>query len=217
MTLGWFLATLVTLLTLGAAPAQAVIFSENFDTVALGDINTTTPCGNNQPCLDLTAHGWNYVGANCTTYCSMTIVAAPFGRSGRVLRYRYDEDSDPLTVPAVDAHNASLNKYFSPTVYDLWGRFYLETDVNTNISTGATNSLWFAAGTKLHYIKPSGPSPSFVMGSAYPATPTGANASVYASQEMAVCPSGGIPVFKGGNGCNNNFQNTVAVVINDMQ
>ena len=189
----------------------APIFSENFE-MAPGNVSQ----GNTQ-FNTLLANGWNGVAANCTGYCSMSIVPGPFGRGGTVLQYEYRSDQDIEPIPAQDAHNANLIKVFNPPLSEIWARVDFATDVDTTASPTALTSQWFCCGTKLHYIKPAGSGPSYITGSAYPGNSGGGLMSVYAAQEMAVCPQGGTPVYKGGNGCNNITPNVTPLVIRDKQ
>ncbi|MBX7113880.1 MAG: hypothetical protein K1X64_06040 [Myxococcaceae bacterium] len=202
-------AALCSVLVAQAAPIKA----EDFELTHAGDVSGKSGIGDlNDLGQELEARGW-YVSANCTDYCSMTIVDAPFGRSGKVLRYEYRSDQDNEPVPQQDAHNANLIWSFSPPRSELWARYYFATDVAT-AESNATLSQYFNSGTKLHYIKPVGAGPSYVTGQPY-TTPHGAF-SIYATQEMAVCPSGGTPTFKGGGGCSNNLSNG-AVLIDDKR
>ena len=187
----------------------ATLFSEDFE-IPAGNVSP----GNAQY-NSLLSRGWGYIAANCTDYCAMSIVPAPFGRAGNVLRYKYQSDQDLEPVPAQDAHNSNLIRYFNPPISEVWARVYFATDVDNTVSS-ATTSLWFCCGTKLHYIKPAGPAPSYIWVAAFPSSPSGGN-PVIGAQEMAVCPSGGIPVFKGGNGCNNIFQNVGNVRVVDKR
>lgn len=201
---------LICFFWLWASPTRAAIVDEDYEGLGTGDILPTNAIG-----ASLVARGW-YVGGNCNGYCSATIVTSPFGRTGNVLRYEYRSDQDTEPVPAQDAHNFNLSRTFSPQD-EIWARVYFATDVDNTASTAAS-SLWFCCGTKLHYIKPVGAGPSYVTGFPYHAvSPPGAPVSIYATQEMAVCPSGGTPVFKGGGGCNNVLQNAAAVDVHDKQ
>lgn len=195
------------------------IFQETFENIPLGDVDavrsypyitTAADCVDNAGCTALLNNGWDYLGPNCDQYCTMSIVSAPFGRSGHVLRYEYRSDQDNEQPPQQDAHNANLIKTFTP-VSELWGRVWFATDVDTAACPTCTTSQWFDSGTKLHYIKPVDTGPSFVTG--YPYTATGAPVSLYASQSMAVCPSGSLA-----GGCNNNFQNLGSdITVQDKQ
>lgn len=191
----------------GSVPA---LFSENYE-IAAGDVSQGNVQYNN-----LIARGWDIVSPNCTGYCSMSIVPGPFGRTGNVLRYEYRSDQDNEPIPAQDAHNSNLIKVFNPPVSELWGRVDFATDVDTNANPLFMESLWFCCGTKLHYIKPVGAGPSYLLGSAYPANPGGLM-SIYATQEMAVCPQGGTPTYKNGNGCNNVVPNVTPIIIRDKK
>ena len=104
----------------------------------------------------------------------------------------------------------------APPRIELWGQVYFATDVDTVACPTCTTSRWFCCNTKLHYIKPVGAGPSYVTGyqtgEFIPTPVPDGGAPSFETQEMAVCPSGGTPVFTGGNGCNNNYQNTATPV-----
>jgi|CXWL01.1.fsa_nt_gi hypothetical protein len=203
-----FALALFLALTAQAAPIK----SEDFELSQTGDVSGESGGSLNGLGQELDARGW-YVRGNCVDYCSMTIAAAPFGRTGKVLRYEYRSDQDDEMVPAQDAHNSNLIWNFNPAVSELWARYYFATDVATAASS-ATTSRYFSSGTKLHYIKPVGNAPSYITGQAY-ADPHGAF-NIYATQEMAICPTSGGPTFDGGTGCGNNFSNG-AVLIDDKR
>lgn len=203
-----------------AAQAQT-IFGEDFE-VGAGDVSSLNDeCGGNAQCAALKARGWDFVRGNCNGYCSMSIVpgaslrfANP--RGGTVLRYEYRSEQDIEPVPQQDAHNSNLIKLFNPPLTELWGRVYFATDVNNAENATATNSLWFCCGTKLHYIKPGAAAPSYLLMGSYPSLPSGGDPHI-GVQEMAVCPAGGTPIIKGGNGCNYAPQNAGHVTVVDKK
>lgn len=205
---------LVVLVLSAHVSHAATIFSDNYE-YPPGDV-----LGSGAQYDGLVAKGWDFVRPNCGGYCSMSIVPAPFGRTGTVLKYEYQSDQDLETVPAQDAHNANLIKVFS-SVSELWGQVYIATDVDTIGCPTCTTSRWFCCGTKLHYIKPVGPAPSYITGyqtgEFIPTlVPLGGKPAL-GVQEMAVCPAGGTPVFKGGGGCNVMGQSNAQVTVYDKQ
>jgi len=117
------------------------IFSENFE-VTNGDVRQ-----GNAPYNDLVARGWG-VSPNCNGYCSMSIVPAPSGRTGSVLRFTYAETVLSPPAPSDDSHNAFLERNW-PGVPEMYERYYVRFEtVNPSLPSPMTGG----AGYKQHYI-----------------------------------------------------------------
>lgn len=120
------------------------IFSENFE-VTNGDVQN-----GNAPYNDLVARGWN-VSPSCNGYCSMSIVPAPSGRTGSVLRFKYAETVLSPPAPSDDSHNAVLERFW-PGVPEIYERYYLRFEtVNSSLPSPFTGG----AGYKQHYFNTS--------------------------------------------------------------
>ncbi len=187
-------------------------------------------CGGNAACLALFNVGFEWVRGNCFEYCTMQIVntpAFPGTRGGRSLRYEYRSNQDnEICVDGncpQDAHGANLIKTF-PSMSEFWVRSDFATDVDNAAGNTDTTSRWFCCGTKLHYWKPVGgvAGSSFITGGTTgeiipTPVPPGAAVTIYAMQEMSICPAGGTPNYLGGGGCNNIFPNVQTVRVVDKQ
>lgn len=183
-------AAFASTLLMGASPARATtLFAEDFEGIQAGDVS-----GSNQGYQDLVAHGW-YVSAGCNGYCSMAIVNAPTGRTGKVLRYEYREPNmEAIPVPAQDSHNSNLIYTFANGLTELYAREYVRFDVDKTGDPSATQSQFFLAGYKHHYIKVN-QGPTYIAGEHF----DGDREAGFAQQELADCNA----VYKGGPGCPN--------------